>query len=186
MIKENALKAIPSSSSKSRSQIFEMFTQVQAFYATAQLALSHIIESDLHPSLGSASVALAAFSLELGFKSLIFDDDLDAKLEGRRGHSLYFLFRRLKKEDRGFIVKASMKSEKPIAIPRSEKDVINCFRIDANAFVDWRYSFEKDRLRADQLVMMRATKACIDLFAKRHPSRKCWPLSWPEIVQPDW
>jgi hypothetical protein len=91
------------------------------------------------------AIVCAAFSTELGFKTLIMQAGGNA-----RGHKLDELFNQLPKPSRNSIV---------AELRLNEDDFREALRNVSNAFVEWRYVYEQDRIQIDLGFLQRLSEA---------------------------
>ncbi|WP_139204143.1 hypothetical protein [Azotobacter beijerinckii] len=104
--------------------------------AAKRSAETRIIDERFEAALVPAIVC-AAFSIELGLKSLIYKE---STVECKKEHKLGALFEKTSPSTQNEIAKI-------INIPLA--DLANKINLVSNAFVDWRYVYEKTSMSID-------------------------------------
>lgn len=113
------------------------FATALAFQVASTRASETKIVDDKFQRALVPAVVCAALSVELGMKARIIADGNRARykaLKGTSGHSLATLFPLLSEDDRNWFIDGS---------GLQADDFMETLRSVSNAFIDWRYVYEK-------------------------------------------
>ncbi|MCL9783631.1 hypothetical protein M9194_19590 [Vibrio sp. S4M6] len=123
-----------------QSKVQKMLMQARAFNMTCRgLHKSHLDKHPIKPEFAPAFIVNATFACEVYIKRIY---ELRKK-EYKETHSLSVLYKQLHNKDQYQINKVYKQLRKQNDADKSPEQIKEAIKTIANAFVDWRYLYEK-------------------------------------------